>query len=159
MEWALIALTIVLVVVAIIRFVNSESKPVYRRRPMLTKHEMVMLDRLEQALEKVGQPLAICPQVAMSAIIDVESDLKNGDRMSARNRIDRKVCDFVIIDRGSNPLIVIELDDWSHDNKQDNDRQRDQWLRDAGIHTLRYRKAHRVKVEQITQDIMECLQS
>jgi very-short-patch-repair endonuclease len=74
----------------------------------------------------------VLAQVALSSLITTTSQ-------STRNRFDRKVADFVICTRELTVITVIELDDKSHDNKRDQDADRDLMLQKVGYTTTRYK--------------------
>ena len=124
----------------------------YYTRPLMTKHEIAMAGKLMRATRRIGS-FHVCPQVSMGAFLEVKKHIQGKDRLSARNRYDRKVCDFAIIDASARVLCVIELDDWSHDNKQDKDQKRDAMLHAAGVPTIRFRNASRLSEQEIIERI------
>lgn len=96
--------------------------------PLMTEHEKTMFGELHQAVPECY----IFVQVALGAILQTKS-------RHARKRFNRLIADFVITDNNFNILAVIELDDKSHDNKQEQDAKRDAMLHEAGYKVLRYR--------------------
>lgn len=132
---------IIVIVVAIIAFIlfaksnkNNENqqstknhspiKPSY----IMTAHEKTMFGEIMQAVPECF----IFPQVSLGAILRTSSQ-------ATRNKFNRKIADFVITDRAFNILAIIELDDKSHDGKEQKDAERDAMLKEAGYKVLRYR--------------------
>lgn len=119
---------------------TNNSTPI-KSSYLLSSHEKTMFGELRQAVPECQ----IFVQVALSAILWTKSQ-------ATRNRFNRLVADFVITDQKFNILAVIELDDKSHDNKQEKDAQRDAMLREAGYKVLRYR--HMPSKEKLRADIL-----
>lgn len=105
-------------------------------KPVLTKAEVAFYRRLVRAAAQIGG-IDVFPQVAMGAIMDAERGLEAGTRQSVRNRFDRKIVDFVIVDDDANVLLLVELDDRTHDAAKD--RLRDEITAAAGYSTMRIR--------------------
>lgn len=116
---------------------QSPIKPSY----LLTNHEKTMFGEIRQAVPEC----LIFVQVALGAILWTKS-------YATRNKFNRLIADFVITDQNFNILAVIELDDKSHDNKQERDAQRDAMLREAGYKVLRYR--YMPDKQKLRQDIL-----
>lgn len=83
--------------------------------------------------------------MAFSAIITTSGQ-------ATRNRFNRKVADFVILDNNFNTVAVVELDDSSHRNKGESDKERDDMFKEAGIKTVRYTSTP--SIEQIQKDFI-----
>ncbi|PHV38946.1 DUF2726 domain-containing protein [Janthinobacterium sp. BJB304] len=98
-----------------------------KRKQILTNREQQMFALLTAALPEC----IVLTQVAFSALI-------TADGWQTRNRFNRKVVDFVLCSNHMNVVAVIELDDRSHIGREDNDRERDAMLKQAGYHTIRY---------------------
>ena len=94
----------------------------------LTRNEQAMFLRLQEALPG----LIVLSQVSFGALLTAKS-------RGARNTFDRKRADFVICNRAFKVLAVIELDDSSHDGREEEDASRDKLLTDAGYRVIRYR--------------------
>jgi len=73
----------------------------------------------------------VLAQVAFSALITSQN-------YKIRNQFNRKVTDFVLLDKNCNVVAVIELDDPSHIGKEQEDAARDAMLQEAGYRVLRY---------------------
>lgn len=115
-----------------------------KRRPPLTPHEQKMYFVLTSALPEC----VVLAQVAFSALITTESQ-------ATRNQFDRKVTDFVLCSQRLNVIAIIELDDWSHRGREQQDANRDAMLKNAGYTTIRY--ASIPTTEKIRSDIEELL--
>lgn len=100
-------------------------------RPILTNRERKALIALEAALPQHR----IFPQVAMGALIKVKGGLPAKKRASVHNSFAQKVVDFVAEDRQSGELLLIEVDDRTHDAAKD--RRRDAITEAAGYRTVR----------------------
>lgn len=90
----------------------------------------------------------ICPQVSFSALMTAR-------QWQDRNRFNRKVAGFVVCSRTLVPIAVVELDDVSHKDKQDEDEIRDAMLQLAGYQVIRY--ANVPDIDRLRQDIPEPL--
>ena len=125
----------------------------YRRKRLITRHELVMLSKIRQALR--GSEYEVYPQVAMGAVMDIKSGIDPKRRLALRNRFDRKIIDFVIADREGFALVLIELDDSSHSIAKD--AERDRLTASAGYPTLRYRNAKSLRPDRLRNDIKEAI--
>ncbi|HFG7030379.1 TPA: DUF2726 domain-containing protein [Acinetobacter baumannii] len=74
--------------------------------------------------------IVLC-QVSFNALITTRE-------LGLRNRFNRNMADYVLVDKEFNPVCVIELDDRSHLYTKDKDLQRDTFLNSAGIPVLRF---------------------
>jgi len=96
-------------------------------KPVITAFESRMFVRLKEAFPHHH----ILAQVAFSALI-------THDHMKMRNQFNRKVTDFVVLDREYKVVAIIELDDPSHIGKEQEDAERDAMLIAAGYTVIRY---------------------
>ncbi|WP_338562638.1 DUF2726 domain-containing protein [Acinetobacter sp. KS-LM10] len=99
----------------------------YFSKKVITAFESKMFFRLKEAFPQHH----VLAQVAFSALI-TNSNLK------IRARFNRKVTDFVLLDKRLNVVMIIELDDPSHIGKEVVDAQRDAMLYEAGYRVKRY---------------------
>lgn len=120
-------------------FEHTPNKERPRACAPLTKHEQLMFFRLQEALPK----LIVLSQVSFGALLTAQA-------RGVRNTFDRKRADFVICDKSFKVLAVVELDDSSHDGREEQDANRDKLLTDAGYRVLRYRSIP--DVEQVAGD-------
>lgn len=108
-----------------------------KSRKFMTETELKFLALLEQALPE----LRFHAQVSMGALLEpsVKQFQKGSGYHSIRNRFNRKMIDFVGQCRQQgHVIVVIELDDASHDKKKDEDAKRDAMMGEAGYLTLRW---------------------
>ncbi|AZN69482.1 DUF2726 domain-containing protein [Acinetobacter haemolyticus] len=109
-------------------------------RPVITNFESQMFLRLQQAFPQHH----ILAQVAFSALI-------TSDHYKIRSRFNRKVTDFVILDKDMQVIAIIELDNPSHIGKELEDKKRDHMLQQAGYLVQRYTQIPSIK--QLQMDI------
>lgn len=119
------------------------NKGVYQLKPLLTQNEKDCFKHLKSIFPEYH----ICPQVCMGAVLDPRDEYgpektqqQKTELLILRNKISSKMIDFVFLDKNLNAAFIVELDDKSHDNKQEQDAQRDQHLRLAGLNTVRFRR-------------------
>lgn len=130
----LIVLAILVVVIAVVLMMASGGSGktlAVERKPLMTKREREAL----AVIEAVFPQHRIYPQVAMGALIKRKSGLSGKERVRVRNRFSQKIVDFVAEDRRSGELLLIELDDRTHDSAKD--KQRDAITHAAGYRTIR----------------------
>ncbi len=94
---------------------------------VITAFESKMYTRLISAFPQHH----VLAQVAFSALI-------TNHNYKIRNQFNRKVTDFVLLDKDCNVVVIIELDDPSHIGKEKEDAARDAMLNEAGYRVLRY---------------------
>lgn len=88
----------------------------YRAREILTANERDMFARLAKALPEKH----VFPQVAMGALVTVAPAMGEAVGRAIRARFDRKIVDFVVVDRDTFDVeAIIELDDRTHDRTRD----------------------------------------
>ena len=105
----------------------------YLRKSLFTPAERVFLEVLERA---VPAGVRVFGKVRLEDIFGVTSGLDRAERLAARNKINRKHVDFLLVKESDlAPLAGIELDDSSHeadDRKQSLPRFRDEWRARTG---------------------------
>ncbi|HWO99212.1 MAG TPA: DUF2726 domain-containing protein [Methylococcus sp.] len=97
------------------RQINKESWPFYAKK-VFSQPKQVLYFRLLQALPEH----IILAQVQLSQILGIK---KGNNYQAWLNRINRLSADFVICNKDTSVITVIELDDKSH--QQDNRREAD----------------------------------
>lgn len=135
MKIVLIAL-IVVVLVALSALVSLKGRPgtgakaglYYLRKSLLSPAERSFLGVLDPSLPP---SVRVFSKVRLEDIIGVKRGLSASERQGARNRINRRHVDFLLV-RGTDlaPLAGIELDDSSH---EDEDRQQRDAFVDAAF--------------------------
>ncbi|ALH96694.1 DUF2726 domain-containing protein [Acinetobacter equi] len=118
----------------------SSRQQFYPKR-IITAYEAKMFTRLKQSFPEYD----VLAQVAFSALI-------TNKNYKVRAKFNRKVTDFVIIDRHTNVIAIVELDDPSHIGKEKEDAERDAMLFEAGYIVYRYTEIPSVQV--LRKDIM-----
>ena len=114
----------------------------YKAQPIMTPNEVEFFWRICEAVP-TGY---VFPQVAMSALI--QPDAAPGKRyMAAFGRIAQKRIDYAVYDAAMTLRAVIELDDRTHNAKQD--ALRDSYLASAGIATLRFQSKRKPSAAEI----------
>ena len=109
----------------------SRRLPRVAAKPLMTGNEI----RFWRLLRPAAAPMHVAPQVSMGALLKVAGSADRRDWRSARNRFDRKVVDFALVDEEGRVQLLVELDDRMHDHARD--RQRDLMTAQAGYRTLR----------------------
>jgi len=107
---------------------------------VITAFESKMFTRLKDAFPHHH----ILAQVAFSALI-------THDNMKMRSKFNRKVTDFVVMDREYNVVAIIELDDPTHIGKEQEDAERDAMLIAAGYTVIRYTEIPTIR--QLQRDL------
>lgn len=121
--------------------INEPKKQHIKSSYILTYHEQAMFKLLKQALPNHH----IFVQVSFSAILWTPDQ-------ATRNRFNRKIADFVITCENFLIKAIIELDDVSHIGREQQDAERDQFLKTAGYKVIRYKQLP--TIEQIKNDMI-----
>ena len=137
---------------------NIAKKPkreyVYTKKAcVMTQHELIFYKTLLEAISGC----VIIPQAHLSMFLDHKVYGQNWSR--AFSRINGKSVDFLICTNDMKPLIVIELDDNTHDrpDRQKRDIFVNSIISDANMPLLRF-KAGEWNSEIIKQEIAHTLQ-
>ncbi|MFA5170444.1 MAG: DUF2726 domain-containing protein [Sulfuriferula sp.] len=145
----ILVLLVIIVVLVVVVFAAKKAKsnqgepgewPFYQCKP-LSAPEQVLYFRLVKALPEH----IILGQVQLSRILKVK---KGNNTQAWLNRINRMSADFVVCNKNSSIVAVIELDDASHntEKRQQADAKKDKALTAAGI------KIHRWNVKNIPNE-------
>lgn len=126
-----VAVVVAISVVLVLLLVLFRPAPRYRLKVPLTKAEQRFFWLLAKALPE----FYIFPQVSFHAFLDAP---QGSDHMRYFAKIAQKRCDYLICDRSFNPLVIVELDDWSHVDPA-KDAARDAMPYSAGLDTVRFR--------------------
>ncbi len=128
---------VIIVVLAILkakasRGIDDEVWPFYAKKP-LSQPEQILYFRLIQALPEH----IILAQVQLSRMLGVK---KGNNYQAWSNRINRMSVDFVVCNKDSSVVAVIELDDSTHQRKdrQAADAKKDKALQSAEIKIVRW---------------------
>lgn len=133
----LIVVVAVIVVFAVLKAksqggTGDEVWPFYAKKP-LSQPEQVLYSRLIQALPEH----IILAQVQLSQLLGVK---KGNNYQAWSNRINRMSADFVVCNKDSSIVAVIELDDATHrrEDHQAADAKKDKALASAGVRIVRW---------------------
>ncbi|WP_430795235.1 DUF2726 domain-containing protein [Acinetobacter terrestris] len=118
-----------------------KTKKKFYPKPVITPYECRMYVRLKEAFPQYH----VLAQVAFSALI-------TSHNLKIRNKFNRKVTDFVLLNESLQVLVIIELDDPTHLYKVEEDKFRDHMLHEAGYRVLRYTEIPNVR--QLHKDIL-----
>ena len=133
-------LIVVIAVIVIFAVLKAKSQggagdevwPFYAKKP-LSQPEQVLYFRLIQALPEH----IILAQVQLSRLLGVK---KGNNYQAWSNRINRMSADFVVCNKDSSIVAVIELDDATHEreDRQAADAKKDKALGAAGVQIVRW---------------------
>jgi very-short-patch-repair endonuclease len=123
--------------------------PVYAR-PVLSEAERAFYAQLRVAIPQ----FAVLCQVQISRFVEVKGI---SGRLAVRNRYDRLSADFVVCAEDFRPLLVVELDDSSHDRpvQRTRDAKKNAVLTAAGVPVVRFRGT--VSGDRIREDVSKAL--
>ncbi|MEQ1345391.1 DUF2726 domain-containing protein [Acinetobacter seifertii] len=107
---------------------NAKRNPIKGKR-IITMNEQPTFMKLKEALPEH----IILAQVAFSAFMTAQG-------YATRNLFNRKVADFVVLDKAFNIVAIVELDDSSHKGKEKFDAERDALIHEAGFKVIRYKR-------------------
>lgn len=152
-QWGLIVLVVIVVIVLeVLRADSNKNKKEntselkvypYRKKYILTKNEYYFYKRLKVICDEYN--LRILAKTRLADIVEVDkSKIENKEYMKYYSRIQSKHIDFLICNGDSLcPVVAIELDDNSHDNKdrQIRDNFVNQTLESADIPLIRCKGA------------------
>ena len=140
MSWIVLLLIIIVAAIAVLAILKAKTKggagdkvwPFYAKKP-LTQPEQTLYFRLVQALPDH----IILAQVQLSQLLGVK---KGNGYQAWSNRINRMSADFVVCNKDSSIVAVIELDDATHqrEDRQTADAKKDKALGSAGIRVVRW---------------------
>lgn len=131
----LLAIVITIVFLLKIITINKSRKeiwPFYAKK-ILTQPEQVLYFRLIQSLPDY----IIFAQVQLSQILGIK---KGNKYQSWLNRINRMSVDFVVCNKDSSIVAVIELDDTTHlwESRKKVDAKKDKALKSANVRVIRW---------------------
>ncbi|MDH2593733.1 DUF2726 domain-containing protein [Acinetobacter nosocomialis] len=107
---------------------NAKRTPI-KGKPIITMNEQPTFMKLKEALPEH----IILAQVAFSAFMTAQG-------YATRNLFNRKVADFLVLDKAFNIVAIVELDDSSHKGKEKFDAERDALIHEAGFKVIRYKR-------------------
>jgi len=153
--WFLIIITIVFLLRYLEYLITKRKNALaYRKKEhLMTKAEIEFFRVLEPI---VKNQYYIVPQLPVSKIALTVA--RGKDYYTYSNKIDRKTVDFVLFDKQSfSPIMVIELDDSSHDNE--NRRIRDNFvdnvMKSIGLKIVHIKTAYTYNTEELSRLVFE----
>lgn len=127
----------------LLRHSAAPKKPkTYYPKKVITNFESKLFFQLKAAFPE--PQYYILAQVAFTALITSQD-------IQVRNKFNRKVTDFVVLNKKLEVLAIIELDDPSHVGQEARDAARDAMFHDAGYHVIRYTSIPSVR--QLQKDL------
>lgn len=119
-----------------------------RPRPLMTPIERRTLTYIEMAI-----PWArVHAQVSLGAILAPQKGLDRSRSTTVRNRFSSKRVDYVVEEKSTGRIVLlIELDDRTHNSRSD--AQRDRMTAAAGYSTLRLPAGEKPSVESVRRHI------
>ena len=142
---SLLALTVVAIAAHRYAF-----RPSFRPRRLMTDNEVEFHRRIAKALPD----FEVWPQVPIFALIEPQSRQGSARWRRGLRLISNRRVDWVIAQHAK-PLLVIELDDKTHD--PNNDRKRDQILGSCDFHVIRYKSHLRPSSDEIRRDVLQAI--
>lgn len=117
---------------------NRYYATAYQKRLLLTKHEWKNYMSIRDALEAQG--LYVCPKVRLLDLVEPKRGAGEYYQ-SLLNKVQSKHVDFTVCDERLNVLLILELDDSSHDatDRKKRDAFVDAVLEGAGYQILHSR--------------------
>jgi hypothetical protein len=110
----------------------------YHKKSLLTSREGFFYTQyLRPILEKYR--LTCCCKVRLADLLEPKQNSNRSEWTTAFNKINRKHIDFVIVDYDMQVILLVELDDTTH--QQPNRRQRDEFV-DNVVISVGYRIIH-----------------
>jgi len=128
---------------------GGKGNAYYLRKMLFTAAEQAFLRVLETALPS---DVRVFGKVRLGDVFGAKKELNASDRQGARNRIDRKHVDFLLVRTGDlAPLAGIELDDRSHEaeERQQRDAFVDQVFASAGLPLFHVRVQRAYDVDEL----------
>lgn len=143
MIWIIILIIVCAIFVFFFGNVNKGNKkgernPIKGRR-VISMNEQPTFLRLREALPEH----IVLAQVAFSAFMTAKG-------YTTRNLFNRKVADYVVLDKKFNVVAIVELDDSSHKGKEAKDAERDALIAEAGYRLVRYQRTP--DLDQVKKD-------
>ena len=117
---------------------------------LMSKAEISFYQVLCQIL---GDKYCVYPKVRLADLVNV----KGGKNYHAAfNRVKSKHCDFVICDKSSKVILVVELDDKSHSGQkaQKSDTFKDELFKAIGIRCIRHEAKRSYNVEEVKRKLL-----
>lgn len=156
MLWYIIVIVVFLIIVGLLKVANfplekqnksSLNPDEYRPRDVLTETEKKFFKNLVQGIPNT---MTVFAQVPFSCIVQT----RNRQDSTAFRKINQKRVDFIILDENLKSLCIVELDDWTHKNKKQQDDERDDLFSKNGLPTIRFNVKDNNNADQIKERLI-----
>lgn len=136
--------------------INNETNPPYKRKDYL----MNVSERkfFEELTKIIPNNYEVFPQVPLSRIVETT---KRTNSQGWRNKIDKKVVDYVIFELPYyKPVVVIEYDGKTHKypSRVERDKAVDRILATAGISNFHIKHSNNIDFEEIKMKINQIVE-
>jgi hypothetical protein len=148
MVFAVVILSAIVLLVVMKSGAGSNSGSLYNPKALLTQNEQEFFVRLKQALPDHH----VMAQVSMGALLNPSVPRRDPLFHRIRNRFAQKIVDYVVLDDKFKVVTLIELDDRTH--VQEKDADRDAMTAAAGYRTIRYQSKAKPAVASIRFDVL-----
>jgi len=138
----------VLVLWAILRWRRSRARE-YLPKALLTGNEKEFFRRLQQAVPEY----TLLTQVAMGALMNGRH--ASGNHLRTRAKFAQKIVDYVLLDDRLDVVLLVELDDKTHEKKKD--KARDAMTDEAGYRTLRVESRAKPPVAELRSLVLKAI--
>jgi very-short-patch-repair endonuclease len=142
-------IAIALLVLACLGRRRPRGKHKYLPKQLLTPNEKEFFGRLRKAVPEY----AIQSQVCMGALMDGRHS--SGKHLRTRAKFSQKIVDYALLDDKLNVILLIELDDRTHDPIKD--AARDAMTNEAGYRTLRIESRAKPSVMDLRAQILKAI--
>jgi very-short-patch-repair endonuclease len=131
--------------------VQKSGEERYKATPLLSENEKAWFNAIREALPHAH----VFAQVALNQLVKAEGPKWR----SAKNKIDPRSIDFVVLNPELAVLLAIEIDDRSHklEKRQADDAKKNKALADAEITLLRFPATPVLATETVKARIVETL--
>lgn len=125
----------------------------YSGKPLLSENEKAWFNTLKEAVPHAH----VFAQVALNQLVKAEG--RGAQWRSAKNKIDPRSIDFVLLNPDLSVLMAIEIDDRSHreQKRQADDAKKTKALTDAEITLLRFAATPVLPPEKVKMQILEAI--
>jgi len=150
--FVLICLALIAIALLVLAFVTRKrprGRDQYLPKPLLTPNEKEFFGRLRRAVPEY----AIQSQVCMGALM--EGRHSSGKHLRTRARFSQKIVDYALLDDNLDVVLLIELDDRTHDPVKD--VARDSMTDAAGYRTLRIESRAKPPVADLRAQILKAI--
>lgn len=157
MKDSIIIISIIIIACVILRFaIQTNKKDIYpyKARPILSPCELDFYNLLRNC---ISSHTMLFSKVRLWDVLDVTEKTNS---ISYTNKIRSKHVDFIITDKSGFPLVVIELDDKSHNKKSRKERDEfvNKALAAANINIIHVKTAASYDTKEINQLLSNYIQ-